>query len=287
MKLLSLKHVLIGIVLLIIGSLLYLFYHPFYGGTNFRSMQDKISVNEEIDLRGLRELKASGGTFPRLLYLTWRLNNIKEKKILIDLKLEKNGYIKGIPATHFGYYKYYNIPTLKDLIRRYIFTGSIENNMNLILSEEEEVKKWGFDYKHLEIGSKYVASDENVDEFVNFFDTLPANVWVHFHCVRGKGRTSIALVMYDIFRNAPQVPLDQIVRRQYLLGSVNVFDTVLWKNPKYTVKQLEDRKKFIENFYAFIVQRKADGIQLWSEWRRQQENSSFLPPSFTPVKFKE
>lgn len=287
MKLLRLKHILIGTALFIITSLLFLFYHPFYGGTNFRTTQDKISVNEEIDLRGLRELKASGGTFPRLPYLRWRLGHIKEKKILVDLKLELNGYIKNIPATLLGYYKTPPTPTFKHLFRRLLVTGSMEDNMTLIVSEPEAAKEWGFDYKKLEIGSKYVATDENIDDFIKFFDALPENVWLHFHCIKGKGRTSMALVMYDIFRNAPYVSLDQIVKRQYLLGSINIFDTKLWKNPKYTVEQLEERKNFIENFYTFIVQRKAGGIQLWSEWREQQENSPRLPSSFTSVKFKE
>jgi len=76
------------------------------------------------------------------------------------------------------------------------------------------------------------------------------------------------LVMYDIFKNASQVPLNDIVKRQHLLGSEDLLNTVVWRKGSYTKEQLLDRAAFITAFYTFICQRKVGGIQLWSEWRK-------------------
>ena len=75
--------------------------------------------------------------------------------------------------------------------------------------------------------------------------------------------------MWDMFKNASLVSINDIVQRHYLLGSENLFDTKVWKNGTYDQNKLEARKMFIEDFYEFVCQRKAGGIQQWSEWRRQ------------------
>ena len=75
------------------------------------------------------------------------------------------------------------------------------------------------------------------------------------------------LVMYDIFKNAPQVSLEDIVKRQHLLGSEDLLNTILWKKRSYTKQQLEERATFIKAFYDFMCQRKEGGIQKWSEWK--------------------
>ena len=79
------------------------------------------------------------------------------------------------------------------------------------------------------------------------------------------------LVMFDIMKNAPKVALKDIVLRQHFLGAPDLLDTTIWPKGTYTKKQLEDRKKFIEDFYEFIVQRKSAGIQQWSDWALYQK----------------
>ncbi|MBY0500540.1 MAG: hypothetical protein K2P93_00875 [Alphaproteobacteria bacterium] len=257
-----------GSVAVLTGLFIFLFFDAFYGGNKFRTMQDKIYSLESVDLRGLREIKASGGNLPRLHYVSWKLSHIQGPKTILDLKSEFHGYIKGIPTTFFGYNR--SEPGLRHIPRRYLITGSIDVLPDRVLAEENEVKKFGFNYKSVNVGSKFIASDEQIDEIVTFFDSLPPNMWVHIHCTNGAGRTSTALAMLDIMKNAPQVRLEDINKRQYLLGSVDLFDTEVWKGGTYTKEELENRKKFIENFYAFICERKQGGIQLWSEWIRQK-----------------
>lgn len=261
------KHILIGgICSLIIGVLICLLVYDLESIDTFRTMQDEIPVAENVNLKGLRDLHASGGHIPRFSELQEKIPSSFSRRIILDLTTESHGYVKGIPANFFGYHL--PSPKIKHIPRRIVYLGSLEKHPEYIISEADEAKKYNFEYKNIALGSKFITRDKNVDAFVQFFDDLPPDTWVHFHCVQGKGRTSLALVMLDIMKNAPEISLDDIVKRQFALGSVNLFDVALWKKPNYTTKQLHDRKGFIENFYAFISQRKAGGIQSWSEWKK-------------------
>ncbi len=155
-------------------------------------------------------------------------------------------------------------------------TGTIEKCPERVISEQAEAQKHGFEYNNIRIASKSYPSDENVAELLSIFDSLPADAWLHFHCHHGTGRTSVMLVMFDIIKNAPKVALQDIIKRQHLLGSTDLFNTEKWKYGTYTKEQLENRKKFIEQFYAFIVQRKVGGIQQWSDWKAQQNSNGAL-----------
>jgi len=252
---------------LCVGFLLFLFYEAFFTG-NFRTTQDKIFTTQQVNLNGLRELNASGGTSVNFSDLKRRLSHVQQDKIIIDAMTEYHGFIKGIPTTFFAYQS--KNPHWKYYIRRFVFTGTAAVLPELVISEEEEAKRNGFSYATVKIGSKYISSDQAIDKVVNLFDRIPANKWVHFHCHYGKGRTSMLLIMYDIMKNAPAVTLNDIVLRQHLLGSENLLNTQVKGKGSYTQEQLAQRKEFITQFYNFICQRKAGGIQLWSEWRSQQ-----------------
>ena len=183
----------------IILLLVFLFFDAFYGGNNFRTMQDPISSTQKVDLTGLREIQASGGNAPRFVDLQRRLSHIKKDKLIVDVKCEYHGYIKGVPTTFLGY----GVPQvgLRRVLRRFFLTGTTEERPDLVVPESEEAKKYGFKYVALTIGSKFTATDDNIDELVNFFDTLSNDVWLHVHCTNGKGRTSLILAMIDIMKN--------------------------------------------------------------------------------------
>ncbi len=252
----------------LVGLTVFLSFDAFYGGHNFRTMQDKIAKSETVNLTGLREIKASGGAFPRFPYLSWQLGHVKEDIIILDVKADFHGYIKGFPTCLLGYNR--REPGLRHIPRRLVLTGTTAFRPDLVTPEAEEAKKYGYQYKTVDIGAKFIATPDKIDELVSFLDNLPKDKWVHVHCSHGSGRTSTALVMLDTLRNAPNVSLNDIVKRQHLLGSVDIFDTSVWPGGTYTAAELETRKKFVEDFYAFVCQRKEGGIQLWSEWIGQK-----------------
>ncbi|MBY0500539.1 MAG: hypothetical protein K2P93_00870 [Alphaproteobacteria bacterium] len=253
----------------------YLLLTDDYTDAKFRTMQDELPSSEKFDITGLRELQASGGPIVDFSDLKKKLSHVQKNIIIADGLWEFHGYIYNIPATYFGYQR--ATPDLRYPLRRLLFTGTTEARRELVIPESEVAQQYGFHYINIKIDSKVRTPDKAVDEFVHFIDNLPENTWIHFHCRHGKGRTSMMLIMLDIMKNAPQVALDDIVKRQRLLGSEDLFDTRDWKKGTYTSETLERRKEFIKQFYEFICQRKAGGFQRWSEWRYFVTQKSTLP----------
>lgn len=256
--------------IIIASVVLFILFTDNYTDAKFRTMQDKIASSESVDLTGLRELPVSGGPPTDFQTLKKKLGFVNKPIILVDGTQEQHGYINGIPMTFFGYYC--KKPSLTYFIRRLFFTGSLYEQPALVVKEQELAKKYGIGYTSIKVRSRFLTPNAVVDKFVSFIDKNQKNVWFHFHCRHGKGRTSLMLVMADIMQNAPKVALKDIIKRQYLLGSEDLFDTVLRENSTYSEKQLKIREKFIQDFYAFISQRKAGGIQLWSEWNNRKNN---------------
>ena len=107
--------------------------------------------------------------------------------------------------------------------------------------------------------------NEAVDRFIVAVRALPENAWAHFHCEAGLGRTTTFMVLYDMLRNATHVSLEDIVRRQKLLGYG--YDVVRppgrdnWKAP-----YAEDRSAFVRAFYNYARANPNGRPQIWSEW---------------------
>lgn len=247
--------------------LMFIFLDAFYG-SNFRSMKDPIISLKDVDMTGLKDIQASGGTSVRFWDLKRRLTDVKGPVIIVDGMAEYHGYIHGIPSTFFGYQRE-GSPNFKHFVRRLIFTGTTDIIPELVQTEADAASAHGYAYKKVNIGSKFIETDKNIDEIVDFYDHLPKDAWVHFHCAHGKGRTSILLIMLDTMKNAPQVSVEDIVERQHLLGSEDLYNTEVWPDGTYDRKKLEARKKFIQEFYQFVSQRKEGGIQRWSDWHKQ------------------
>lgn len=256
-----------GIILVLFASFGVYIYVDRYPMNKMRTMQDQVQTSEKINLDGLNVLKASGSNTPLFSQLQQRLNFFKEKKVICDVKESNSTYLNGIPYRYFGYH--YKQPELRHYLRRLLYSGTLKAHPEWLQSEEAEAKAYGFDYISAPIGSRYVSSAEAVDKFVAVIDSLPPGTWIHFHCERGNGRTSLALTMFDIMKNAPQVALEDIIKRQHLLGSEDLFDVVPWARGSYSLEMLTNRKKFIEDFYAFICQRKIGGQQTWSAWKSE------------------
>lgn len=255
-------------------SIYYVFVDGYYV-LNFRTTSDVVSTQDGVNVKGLKDLHASGGPMIQYKDLQNKLKDFHGEKIVVDAIGIESGFVKGFPSTYFSYQL--NPPEYRYYLRRLLFTGSMHVRPDLFIPEEDEAKKYGFKVVKFKIGSKFATEASAVEEFVSFIDSLPNNAWVHFHCRGGKGRTSMMLVMYDIMKNAPEVALVDIVKRQYLLGSVDLFDTTAWSRGTYRKETLEQRKIFIENFYDFICGRKAGGIQNWSLWLDQ--NAQAIPTS--------
>jgi hypothetical protein len=265
-KSLRLRYLFIALLSVVLVSVGLEWQDTYRKNAPFRTMQDPLASTESVDVTGLRELPFAGGPLMPLPALKKHLAFVKDPIIIVDGIHGKFGYIQGVPEQYLKYHK--ESLSWRTYLWRLWYTGTLFSQPQLIIPAEKAAALYGFGYRSFRIGSKYLSEDKDIDAFVSFMDSLPKHVFLYFHCIHGKGRTSMMLVMADIMKNAPQVALEDIIKRQHLLGSVDLFDTAPWTRSTYATKTLEDRKTFIERFYDFISQRKAGALQTWSAWNQ-------------------
>jgi protein-tyrosine phosphatase len=136
-------------------------------------------------------------------------------------------------------------------------------------TERELVEANHAAYVRLTVTDHARPLNEEVDRFILAVRALPENGWAHFHCEAGRGRTTTFMVLYDMLRNAVRVPMEDIVRRQQLLGyDYDVLRPAApgdWRAP-YT----DDRIAFVRAFYNYAHANPNGRPQLWSEWLKSK-----------------
>ena len=119
-----------------------------------------------------------------------------------------------------------------------------------LYSEEGICKRLGLEYIHIPILDH---SFPKPIELAKFY-TLPKNRWIHFHCSAGKGRSTLAMCLYEIVKGTNRT-FDEILDRQTELGGIHlkhkVYDInpfTIHKYPLYIYRYIK-LKHFYENQY--------------------------------------
>jgi protein-tyrosine phosphatase len=135
--------------------------------------------------------------------------------------------------------------------------------------ERDLVSSGGANYVRVSITDHTRPLDDQVDRFILAVRALQENAWAHFHCEAGLGRTTTFMVLYDMLRNATRVSLEDIVRRQKLLGYgydvLSPTEPGSWKAP-----YINDRIAFVREFYDYAHANPEGRPQLWSEWLKSR-----------------
>ncbi len=113
--------------------------------------------------------------------------------------------------------------------------------------------------------------------FIDFYKTQPPGTWYHFHCKKGKSRTTFFMVIFDMMHNADRLGLEEIVKRQIAIGGVNLLDVTpkdpSWKHEKESKKQWI---QFLARFHKYCQENKKTGFKIsWKEW--SEANASYTP----------
>lgn len=137
--------------------------------------------------------------------------------------------------------------------------------------EEALAKRLGMCYKRIPVADQCAPTDEDIDDFMDFYKNLPSNYWLHFHCHAGHGRTTTFIVLYDILRN-PDVALEDIVARQHALGGTNLFTP--GKKNNWKGEEIRKRAQQVRNFYAYVqANRSNEYAQPYSQWIKSQNST--------------
>ena len=251
---------------------------------NFRKTTDlKRLENSNLDLVGLNKLNISGSAeFTKLSLEALKRNIDSDFPItVVDLRAEPHGFINGNAVnwlvnteeidenhkisleqvTEIENKLLASIPLNKSIS---LLKTKNDNKINLIptlvKNEINLTKSANLNYFRIPVIDNKRPTDDMVDRFITFINDLPKDYWIHFHCDMGDGRTTTFMSMFDIMRNSNNIEFNNILKRQAILGNINldIFD------------EREPRLLFLKNFYQYTRDNKDNFKTLWSEWIKEK-----------------
>ncbi|MHC9540102.1 MAG: phosphatase [Vulcanimicrobiota bacterium] len=250
---------------------------------NFRTMDGEFRRDDGLpppSREGLDSLMASGSsefTHNGLERIMKRVPG--GKMVVFDLREESHGFINDRAVSWKGERNWANkgdtLAAVKSDEEKRL-AGLNENNeaARSVCNEEAICRDLSARYERIPVTDHLRPEDRDVDNFIETSNSMPDNSWLHFHCKAGKGRTTTFLAMNDMIHNAKTVSIDDIVRRQYLLGGINLFDKkdkdVEWKK-----EAVKEREAFIREFYEYCRSNEDGFRESWSEWLRKTAQSTY------------
>src|SRR5205823_3946949 len=268
---------------------------------NFRTTDDPLEGNTGQKIpadKGLTDLHASGGGEFTADGLKLLLARTRDPVTVFDLRQETHIFVNGLPVSWFATNDWANVGRSQAAIEadETARVRSLKPGSEIAVHPGETIKKAGADSappQHVTVeranterdiieaaGAHYVRItvtdhtrplDNEVDRFILAVRALPEDGWTHFHCEAGRGRTTTFMVLYDMLRNAAHVPMEDIVRRQQLLGYD--YDVLRPAEPRdWRAPYTNDRIAFVRAFYNYAHVNPNGRPQLWSEWLNSTAN---------------
>ncbi|CAN7747254.1 phosphatase domain-containing putative toxin [Paenibacillus sp. LjRoot56] len=249
------------------------------------------------DLTGLAELKASGSGMFSQKGLRCMNETIGHKPLMIiDLRQESHGFVNGMAVSWYGINNNTNKGLNDEDVRveeRWLLDNlaatpeitfdllegkSVQlegpvTGSKTVLTEEELVMGEGLSYRRFFVSDHHRPLDIVVDQFITFVKALSPDVWLHFHCRGGVGRTTSFLLMYDMLCNVGKVRKDDIICRHIQIGGKDMTDA----DPNDVLKYgpAMERLAFIHMFYDYCIHNYRDGYSTsWSDWQAIAESAS-------------
>jgi Inositol hexakisphosphate len=246
-----------------------------------------IYAKGSVALENLSALNISGScqySEVQLENVVKRIGADKFTVYLVDLRQESHVFINGTPVSWYAVNDWANVGRslewIEDdenlhLIRlvaaRSVIVSTLVKEKEGQFSTKDPVTvdvqdvttemglahQLGVDYFRIPVSDHCRPTDGMVDRFVTFVRGLEANAWLHFHCHGGDGRTTTFMTLYDMIRNARNLPFQDIAARQSVIGEYDLF-----KGSSETYKL---RTEFITAFYAYVREGGYESTS-WTEW---------------------
>lgn len=245
----------------------------------------KAWTNELDNVRFLTEEGMSGSaqfSADQFHVLAEQLREQAETVWIIDCRMESHGLVNGIAVSWCGEDNGANSglsvdeieaeeQSLSSLIGTDITAYTAENDlpvtgMNLAVetweTERELVESEGFHFLRLACPDHCWPPTDVIDAFITFASGLEGNVWLHFHCQAGSGRTGAFMTIYEMMQK-PEASVEEILQHQAETGSGNLLDRA---KPEKSHAQKE-RCVLARAVYLYIQENRETGYALkWSDW---------------------
>ncbi|SMF23960.1 hypothetical protein [Desulfovibrio gilichinskyi] len=219
--------------------------------------------------------------------------NLPNPLIVVDLRQEYHGYLNNAAVCWFSYRDAANkgfssakvtggeekvlsgirnqteiklaVSIVKDKDGGFYVKRNSTIKPETVFSEQELMASRGCGYLRIACTDHLRPSDSAVEQFIYFMRELKPDVWVHFHCRAGKGRTTTFMLMYDMLRNANRLDFETLVKRQYLIGGADLMDKgSLGKGWKEDMAR--ERQNFLRNFYEYAKENPDGRPMSWFQW---------------------
>ncbi|GAA0077851.1 hypothetical protein UT300005_22290 [Clostridium sp. CTA-5] len=252
--------------------------------SHFRTTSDisKLKNNSSLNLSGLDKLNASGSQqfSKNNISLIKNAINTSYPLTIIDLRQESHGFVNGVPVSFKNENNNANIGLTN---RQVVITekkdlSSIKLNVPLtfhnhpeititpteVKSEKEITKDNSLNYIRIPVTDGGLPDDSMVDYFIDVVKECSKDMWFHFHCKEGVGRTTTFMIMYDMMKNYKEATADEIIQRQFLLANFSDKDIESFSSPK--------RISFLHKFYEYCKQTDGNYNTKWSTWITTNQN---------------
>ncbi len=202
------------------------------------------------------------------------------KIYVVDLRQESHGFLNGVPVSWHGAKNAANAGLSATAVQQEeqkrlaatvgtqvtaVPMGKYDTSLGLApfdqvvasaQTEQEAVEAAGLAYVRIAAQDMEPPSPEAVDEFVEFYRTLPQGSWLYFHCHAGHGRTTTFLALYALLKD-PDLTAEAVALREKNLGGAD-----LTKGERF--HQLQD-------FAEYVRENRGEGFALpWSAWLEQR-----------------
>ena len=211
---------------------------------------------------------------------------------IFDLRQESHVFVnEGIPLSWYGTHNWANEGmTLEEInadeserfgamigstIKAYARKGDtpvdppLDISVQSVMTEKEVAESEGFEYIRFTIPDHRWPAPETIDTFISFVKSIdPDQAWLHFHCMGGRGRTGVMMMIYDMMMN-PDVPMQDIAVRQAMLGSSYALYTE--NSDSYKVPLYEEKARMTPLFYEYVQQNHKNNYNIpWSVWLEEK-----------------
>lgn len=248
---------------------------------------------------GLDGLTLSGSGRPNKTQLTALAKTLKEKAgskpvYIVDLRAEMHGIINGHHLSRYGYQNWGTIGMQKEQIIKeetelihslkgqkitYAKIGSSTNyqpqnpkeeEVSEALTEEEAVEGLGMNYYRITALDHVFQTDATLNSFFEFYRSLSdSDVWIHFHCQAGRGRTTFFMMMVDMIEN-PSISMKDIIYRQALIGGTSMYNdgSTQSGSSAWRASLFKEISVMVPIVYQYIQENEKNNFSVkWSEWK--------------------